>query len=56
MSKQIKQSVLHVVGCENLLNPNELTKIDNKTISELLHEQKEKESNQKKESSNIKPE
>jgi len=56
MSKEIKQSVLHVVGCENLLNPNELNKIDNKIISELLNEQKEKESDQKKESSNTKSE
>lgn len=47
MSKHITQSVLHVVGCENLLTPDELCKKDNKTISELLNEQKEKESDQK---------
>lgn len=56
MSKHITQSVLHVVGCENLLTPNELSKSDNnKTISELLNEQKEKESDQK-ESTNTEPE
>jgi|688.fasta_scaffold46304_4 hypothetical protein len=43
MSKNITQSVLHVVACENILSENELNKPDNdKSISELLNEQKEK--------------
>ena len=53
MSKNITQSVLKVVACENILTENELNKPDNKSISELLNEQEEKENQKNNQSSNI---
>jgi hypothetical protein len=39
MIKNLIKSVLHVVGSENLLRPNELQASGTKTIAELLHEE-----------------
>jgi hypothetical protein len=39
MIKNLIKSVLHVVGSENLLRPNELEASGTKTIAELLHEE-----------------
>lgn len=41
MRNNIIKSVLKIVGCENLLRPNELEMTSNKTIAELLDEKKE---------------
>ena len=42
MIKNLIKSVLHVVGAENMLRPNELETTSHKTIAELLDEEKEK--------------
>lgn len=41
MRNNIIKSVLKIVGCENLLRPNELEMTSTKTIAELLDEKKE---------------
>ena len=45
MIKNLIKSVLHVVGAENLLRPNELETTGTKTIAELLDEEKIKKEN-----------
>jgi hypothetical protein len=40
MINNLIKSVLHVVGAENMLRPNELETIGTKTIAELLDEEK----------------
>lgn len=40
MIKNLIQSVLHIVGSENVLRPEELEKVGEKTIAEIFNEEK----------------
>ncbi len=42
MIKNLIKSVLHIVGSDTMLRPDELNITNNKTIAEILDEEKEK--------------
>jgi hypothetical protein len=49
MIKNLIKSVLHIVGSDTMLRPDELNITNNKSIAEILDEEKEKTTQNQKE-------